>query len=146
MEPGPALPDAGVADILRHRPLQVLQRTYGHGQGDTCLRRLARTAAGCLHRAGDFVARYGGEEFAVLLPYSDKELAYKTAEHLGKALDDLAIPHKSSPVADHVTVSMGVATVQPRQGFTPAQLMERADQALYAAKNAGRHRIEAVEL
>ena len=119
--------------------------TYGHGQGDTCLRRLAQTAAGCLHRAGDFVARYGGEEFAVLLPYSDQEAAMKTAEHLGKALDDLAIPHKTSPVESYVTVSMGVVTALPRQGLTPSQLMEQADHALYAAKNGGRHRIEAVE-
>lgn len=118
--------------------------TYGHGQGDDCLRLLAQTVAGCLQRAGDFVARHGGEEFAVLLPYTGQEEALKVAQLLSGALDGLALTHQTSPVADHVTVSMGVATALPQEGLEATELVERADQALYTAKKSGRHRIEAV--
>ncbi|MFD2113727.1 diguanylate cyclase domain-containing protein [Thiorhodococcus fuscus] len=116
--------------------------TYGHGAGDDCLRRLATTLSGMLQRSGDFIARYGGEEFMVLLPYTDEEQVWHLAEELSRVVDALAIPHVASGVADWVTLSMGVVTAGTDIHPSPRDLVEAADRALYAAKHAGRHRIE----
>jgi len=116
--------------------------TYGHGAGDDCLRRLASTLSKRLYRSGDFIARYGGEEFMVLLPYTDEEQVWYLAEELNRAVDELAIPHSASRVADWVTLSMGVVTSVPDAHASPREIVEAADRALYAAKHAGRHRIE----
>ncbi|NEV64745.1 diguanylate cyclase domain-containing protein [Thiorhodococcus minor] len=115
--------------------------TLGHGAGDDCLRRLASGLSGALHRSGDFIARYGGEEFMVLLPYTSQEQAREIASYLLSVIDGLAIPHPSSPIAQHVTLSMGVVSVDPDANIQPAGIIEAADRALYAAKHGGRNRI-----
>lgn len=115
--------------------------TYGHGAGDDCLRRLASTLSGALQRSGDFIARYGGEEFMVLLPYTDKAQALEIAGSLSDIVDGLGIPHAASPVAEHVTLSMGVISADPSLTIKPRALVDAADCALYAAKNSGRHRV-----
>lgn len=116
--------------------------TYGHGAGDDCLRRLATAMSNALHRSGDFIARHGGEEFMILLPYTDSDEAQGIAHRLSAIIDALAIPHAASSVADHVTVSMGVVSVDPDAALKPGDIVAAADQALYAAKRAGRHRVE----
>ncbi len=116
--------------------------TYGHGRGDEALRKIAREIHGRLKRAGDFAARYGGEEFVVVLPYSDEDTAKTTACMLSESIDGLGIVHEASPLAPHLTVSIGLVTVQPCPGQSIEHVMQILDKALYAAKSEGRHGIK----
>jgi len=115
--------------------------TYGHQAGDACLQAVAKAAAGKMVRAVDLLARYGGEEFVVVLPHTSTEGAYRVALSICQAVSGLNIPHSASVVADHVTVSVGVASMLPDRHSTPAQVVAAADQALYAAKQQGRNRV-----
>lgn len=114
---------------------------YGHQGGDACLRRVARTLDGELKRAADVAARYGGEEFVIVLPDTDPQGAAMIAEKLRSAVEALQIEHTHSQTADHVTISLGVASTMPREGGIPAALIEMADEALYKAKETGRNRL-----
>jgi diguanylate cyclase (GGDEF)-like protein len=108
----------------------------GHLQGDELLRRVSAALAGAA-RGGDTVYRYGGEEFLVLLPEQTLETAALAGERLRAVVEDLALPH---PAGGPVTISVGVAG--PAEGGDPEALLARADEALYAAKAAGRNRVE----
>ena len=114
---------------------------YGHAKGDSCLVTIAQTIAQFAERSGEMVSRYGGEEFVVLLPDSDPDTAYKTAFRIQQAIASLAIPHQNSPVSDHITLSMGLVSIQPDETMEPVILLHRADDALYSAKEQGRNRI-----
>jgi diguanylate cyclase (GGDEF)-like protein len=115
---------------------------YGHHQGDLCLRRVAAALARVPTRAGDLIARLGGEEFAVILPGTGRDAALEMAERLREAVSALAIAHETSPVAPHVTISVGVATGdQVPTGRAGGGLLAAADDALYRAKKAGRNRV-----
>lgn len=114
---------------------------YGHLAGDNCLRQVAEALASSLKRPGDMVARYGGEEFACILPQTDAEGTFRIAETLRKAVADLNIPHAASTVADHVTLSLGLATCTPSPASTPETLVTTADRMLYLAKKEGRNRV-----
>lgn len=116
---------------------------YGHQRGDDTLRRVAQALRSGLQRAPDLAARYGGEEFALLLPGLGEEEAAGLAEQLRARVVALAIPHSCSTVADHVTLSAGVASAEPRRGEAPDLLVGAADGALYRAKQAGRDRVMA---
>jgi diguanylate cyclase (GGDEF)-like protein len=113
---------------------------YGHLEGDVCLKRVAETIKECVQRPGDLVARWGGEEFAILLADTDRNGAAFIAEKVRKAVEDLGIIHKDSPVAKVVTVSVGAAT-SDTAGINKEGLIMQADKALYQAKKAGRNRI-----
>ena len=90
---------------------------------------------------GDLVARYGGEEFAILLANTDHAGARALAEEVRSALIALALPHQGNP-AGIVTVSIGLHVVAaPDEHVAATRLVELADQALYAAKAAGRNRV-----
>ncbi len=114
---------------------------HGHQAGDDCLREVASTLASCAVRATDLVARYGGEEFVVLLPHTQAADARRVAEQIDKAMARLAYPHGASPVSPVVTLSMGVAASRPGVDFHAATLVRHADDALYRAKQLGRHGI-----
>lgn len=114
---------------------------YGHAAGDQCLASVANALATSLLRPADFVARYGGEEFVLVLPETDEAGAIDVARRVLAAIDALAIAHRGAPELGHVTVSLGVASQVASADASPEQLLERADQALYAAKHAGRHRV-----
>lgn len=140
---------------------------YGHVEGDACLQRVAGALAQLVARADDLVARFGGEEFAILLPDTDAQQACALAHRVCEAVRSLGLPHASSDTASCVTVSVGVACVYPvfsaagtlhgsgasgggsggrapegLQGAGLAQdLFERADAALYLAKQQGRNRV-----
>lgn len=119
--------------------------TYGHGQGDKCLREIAQKTKMTLRRAGDFIARYGGEEFAIILPNTTKSNAEETAQRLVNAVDELNLAHKSSPTDEHVTISIGISSVTPTQEMKALDLVAKADDALYEAKGAGRHCIRYID-
>jgi diguanylate cyclase (GGDEF)-like protein len=116
---------------------------YGHQAGDQALRTVAELIAAHARRTSDVVARYGGEEFAVLAPNIDADAALRVAREGCAELERRALPHAESPFG-HVTISLGVAVVVPGAGADAdagmAALIERADQALYRAKQSGRNR------
>lgn len=116
---------------------------YGHVAGDGCLQQVAAALKGGVRQGGDFVARYGGEEFAVVLPGADAAAARVVAESLRARVEALGIEHAGNPSGGVVTISLGVATVQPRADEPATGLVELADQQLYRAKAAGRNRVEA---
>ena len=114
---------------------------YGHVEGDACLRKVAELVRAGAKRPGDLAARYGGEEFVVLLPATDAAGAKSVADQLLIAIHRAALPHARG-AGRFVTASIGVAAIQPgERGITARSLVERADRALYAAKDAGRDRV-----
>ncbi len=117
--------------------------SYGHLAGDACLKKIAGKIYTTLKRPSDLAARYGGEEFACILPETDVDGALRVATALLEGIPSLKIPHEYSNIADHVTVSVGVATMSPINGVSPFAIMEEADAALYAAKAGGRNRVSA---
>ena len=117
---------------------------YGHQAGDDCLRAVSDVVKTFGRRPGDLAARYGGEEFAVLLAPAPDNTAPLQAEALRQAVQDLRLPHAGNKACGVVTVSVGVATVQPHnQPATPKMLIERADEMLYQAKRQGRNLVVA---
>lgn len=114
---------------------------YGHLAGDDCLRQVAWLLTDNLRRPADLAARYGGKEFAGLLPETDAKGALWVADQIREKVSGLNIPHASSPVADHVTVSIGVATLIPVVGQSAMDLIWRADVLLQAAKQSGRNQV-----
>jgi len=112
----------------------------GHPEGDECLRAIAQILRHCVRRADDLVARYGGEEFALLLPHTDDAEALALALSCIEAVETAALPHPDSPLAPHVTLSVGVACASSAGEPSPAALLAAADSAMYAAKRAGRRR------
>lgn len=122
---------------------KLFNDNYGHGLGDECLVQVAKAMRSILKRPADVLARYGGEEFVVLLPETPLEGALKVAEDLRAAVEQLKFPHKYSAIADHVTISVGVASNEASQDVTLDELLKYADGALYQAKAAGRNRVSA---
>ena len=114
--------------------------TYGHGQGDTCLKSVAETVAGTLSRAEDFVARYGGEEFTVVLPHADAAGAQMIADKIITNVQALKMLHEKNDAADCVTISIGITTGNVQHGQDYSDYLKRADEALYMSKHNGRNR------
>lgn len=115
--------------------------TYGHLQGDECLCKVAAAIKKHLDQTGSLASRWGGEEFTCLLTNAEKSLAQSTAKDLNLIVQSLQIPHKASKVAETVTISLGTATMIPRQGQDPQTLLIEADKALYVAKQNGRNQV-----
>ena len=111
--------------------------THGHEAGDLVLKAIAMTLSHQCRR-GDFACRYGGEEFVVVLPNISLETACERAEDLRKSLTLLRVPYEYHSLS--VTISMGIASF-PENGQTREVLLRAADQAMYAAKEAGRDHI-----
>lgn len=115
--------------------------SYGHGAGDECLIQVAEAMSNVVVRSTDLLARYGGEEFSCILPNTPNDRAAEIAEKLRQAVADENIPHEHSTAANHVTISVGVATIVPRPGDDLADVFEHADANLYQAKEQGRNRV-----
>jgi diguanylate cyclase (GGDEF)-like protein len=137
--------------VRSHQPLSVLlvdvdyfkefNDSYGHPEGDACLQRVAGALAFVLNRPGDLLARYGGDEFAVVLPETPPEGAMMVAQRLVAAVTELSIPHGAHPAGERVSLSVGVATMNPAEERGPELLLRQADRALYRAKEGGRARV-----
>jgi diguanylate cyclase (GGDEF)-like protein len=91
------------------------------------------------------LARYGGEEFAVILYSVESNRACDIADLIRGAVGELAIKHGGAPIAGLVTISVGVAAVEPTTDRTPRGALQLADQALYEAKVGGRNRVELMD-
>jgi diguanylate cyclase (GGDEF)-like protein len=112
---------------------------YGHQQGDRCLREVAAAVGGAARRRPlDVVARYGGEEIIAVLIDSGRAEAAGVAEGVRRAVAELGIAHSASSTRAHVTVSIGVTTVEPGGDYCHERSVRRADVALYATKAHGR--------
>jgi two-component system chemotaxis family response regulator WspR len=117
--------------------------SYGHLAGDEVLKRLAELMQAHTRRSTDLAARYGGEEFAMLLPHTPADGALQRAQSLCQSMAALRLPHRASAVADHVTLSIGVASRIPQREEAPVVLIGGADSALYKAKHGGKNRVVA---
>lgn len=120
--------------------------TYGHLEGDRALQAVGKALKRVVKRPTDLAARYGGEEFVLLLPNTDEEGAMAVAGEVREAIDVLNIPHKASKAAKHLSVSIGLSSIVPSIGQNLNTLIDQADEGVYAAKKAGRHRIRAWHL
>jgi diguanylate cyclase (GGDEF)-like protein len=114
---------------------------YGHLEGDSCLRSIARIASEVSRRPSDTVARLGGEEFAMILPGTTAAGALEIAERLRKGVLTLEVTHSGNSHGV-VTVSVGCATMIPGEHSSATEMVAAADSALYAAKGAGRNCVQ----
>lgn len=128
-------PAAALLFDLDH--FKSINDTFGHAAGDQILIRCAETVAKCLG-AGDLFCRYGGEEFAVLLPGLPADKAVRVAERILASIRAVAVQTERGLIRP--TASIGLACALPGE-VDIAALLDRADQALYEAKQAGRNRI-----
>lgn len=120
---------------------KIYNDKLGHIQGDHCLQQVAKTMRRYFRRAGDLIARYGGEEFCVVAACDDEQIE-QLAEILRKSVEDMQLSHPGSKVSDFVTISLGTATMVPSESTSFEELLNRADQALYLAKEKGRNRVK----
>jgi diguanylate cyclase len=118
---------------------------YGHQLGDECLSSVARAVKKTLLHRHDLLARYGGEEFAVILPHTPIEGAKIVAQKIIAEIDRLQIPHATSPIADRVTISVGISCIVPQLDISAKTPIAVADKALYRAKQEGRDRFSVYE-
>jgi diguanylate cyclase (GGDEF)-like protein len=134
-----------------HRPIAILlidvdhfkeyNDCYGHQSGDVALQEVAKAVQAQIHRPFDVLSRYGGEEFAALLYDIDGAHARDIAERMRLAVSALAIEHRGSRTARVVTISIGIAAIQPSAHRGPLGALQLADEALYAAKVRGRNNV-----
>ena len=117
---------------------KAINDRLGHACGDHCLREIAKTIGAQLGE-DDIFGRYGGEEFLVILPGRQTEMARAIAEQIRLAIEHCDVRYQEQPL--RLTVSIGVAT-QLANEAQPQPAVERADKALYAAKGAGRNRVQ----
>ncbi|MFC1808051.1 diguanylate cyclase [Candidatus Omnitrophota bacterium] len=114
--------------------------TLGHQKGDVALREVASTLRKKM-RGEDVVCRYGGEEFAIIMPYIDKNAAYKIIERLRIAIETTFKRIKKNLILPPLTISSGIASF-PMDAKDSEDLIKRADEALYKAKSLGKNRTE----
>ncbi|MDJ0917049.1 MAG: diguanylate cyclase [Woeseiaceae bacterium] len=112
---------------------------YGHGPGDRCIQAVADALDRTANRPFDMVARYGGEEFAIVLYNPSDQFVRDYANNLVIRIEALGIEHRASDISEHVTVSVGAATLRPDELRQAEGLMRSADDALYEAKAQGRN-------
>lgn len=115
--------------------LKSINDSYGHLVGDEALKKISQVIRSCIRKV-DLPFRYGGDELAVLLPQTDGEAAYQIAERIRSKANKLSFREKF-----HLTVSIGVATY-PQDANSPQDLLNKADSALYRAKQRGRNCVE----
>ncbi|MBD3669913.1 MAG: diguanylate cyclase [Gammaproteobacteria bacterium] len=116
--------------------------TYGHVEGDACLREIASVLSDNLNRATDVVSRYGGEEFAIILPGMHGGEAMEMGKRLVDAIRSKRLAHIHSPIENIITISIGAVSFEADQLSTAEALVQAADKALYHAKESGRNNIK----
>ena len=119
---------------------------YGHLEGDKVLYKVAQAIRSTVNRGTDLVARWGGEEFVVLLPLTNGKGACLVAQRLVAKIAELAIEHVCTPLASkQLTVSVGIASIQPSNANHYEKLVRLADHSLYVAKRQGRNLVGPLE-
>ena len=119
--------------------------TYGHQQGDICLKSVAQliNSSNITNRPGDLVARYGGEEFIVLLVDASQVYTNTIANKIQSSIVDLKLHHSSTEVFNlsYISVSVGYAIEDTPRNSSPGELIKKADEAMYKAKEKGRNQV-----
>lgn len=118
---------------------------YGHTEGDNCIVSISNELRKSLIK-DYFAARYGGDEFVIILPNTELEEAIDFAENFRRNIEKLALIHKYSKAASFVTVTLGVSSVIPNEGLGYIDLIKKADEALYQAKEKGRNNVVGFKL
>ncbi|MCP4579130.1 MAG: diguanylate cyclase [Deltaproteobacteria bacterium] len=116
--------------------------TYGHQAGDLILKDFAASIRKDLRKDVDWIARYGGEEFLLVLPETDYERAMSSADRLRRIVSESVSSYNGIEI--HITASFGVVGFVPsanNHNISYEEIIDRADKALYRAKNAGRNRV-----
>lgn len=111
---------------------------------DECLIQIAMTLSKRIKRDNDLVARYGGEEFVVLLPETSYQDCEKIANYIVNSFSRELIVHPASPVASHVTVSIGFGTHIGFNNQNSQEFFKKVDAALYQAKQGGRNQAKSI--
>ncbi len=119
---------------------------YGHSAGDDCLKQVAKCLYDLVNRPADLLARYGGEEFVCILPKTDMTGTMQIAEMMRTKIEDLNLLHEHSIISDHITISLGTATVLPSDRIEADILVKGADKCLYQAKEGGRNQVKGIDL
>ena len=119
--------------------------TYGHIAGDDILKTVANILSVSV-RKSDIIIRYGGEEFLIMLNDLSFDIAKRICKRIQAVLEDRCIPHNTSAVSDHITLSMGLCYQKSSDNATLRQMIEAADECLYQSKENGRNRYTAKEL
>jgi diguanylate cyclase (GGDEF)-like protein len=122
-------------DLFSH-----FNENYGFIVGDDCIGQIAAIIDKAIKRPGDLASRYNGDRFSLILPNTNSKGAFFIAEQIREKVAGLAICHAYSDVADHITISAGVATVNPGPNGCLNELTVQAEEALYLAKITGRNR------
>lgn len=120
--------------------------TYGHLEGDQCLKTVARSLNENVRRKSDFIARFGGDEFVIVLPYITEEGVRQLLEKIHDNVNGLKMKHETSDIAPHVTLSMGAAFGIPGPREKYEHMIEIADKALYQVKKKHRNGFECLPL
>ena len=115
--------------------------TYGHLQGDECIKKIAAVLKNTVKSKNDIAARYGGEEFIVVLQDTDKDSVIRVSKEIMRGIKALNMEHIQS-IYEVVTVSIGIVYEVPHKNQNSAEFIAKADEALYYAKNNGRNRVE----
>jgi len=113
--------------------------TFGHLNGDICLKNVADIIKSKLKRNSDIAFRYGGEEFLILLPNSNDEISYHISEEIRKSIEEISQQHDELKLSSLLTISAGVYTMNTNENCSMKELLMRADNALYYSKNSGRN-------
>ena len=113
--------------------------TYGHEQGDACIKAVAKVLTDRITRKNDFVIRYGGDEFIVVLPNTDEIGARQIAQNLLENMRKLNLPHAKNVAVPYVSVSIGITTCKVSYTHSWEDYLKRADDALYMSKQNGRN-------
>ncbi|MPM32656.1 Phytochrome-like protein cph2 [bioreactor metagenome] len=121
---------------------KIFNDTYGHVQGDECLKIIAKTLKSTVNRSTDLTARLGGEEFSVLLPDTDEDGGKSIATKILESISALKIPNENSKAMPYVTVSIGICSLVPTVNCEAEDFIHAADMALYSAKESGRNRFQ----
>lgn len=141
--------------MLNNTPLSIIMLdidyfklyndNYGHLGGDECLKKVANAIMKIVDGTEFIAARYGGEEFAVIMPNSDINKTFDMANKIKNEVANLKIPHKASLISSFVTLSLGIASMVPKENVNMDKLIMLSDKALYKAKNEGRNQIKVCE-
>ena len=118
---------------------KIYNDSQGHLNGDEALKLIAKTLLENI-RKSDTLARYGGDEFVMILPELDKQQSKSLAEKLCTVIGKTKVPRKISSRKMNLTVSLGISTF-PEDGRTEEELLKKADEALYQAKDLGRNAV-----
>ena len=114
---------------------------YGHAAGDKTLKQIAQCLLHNLHSNSDFVARYGGEEFVIVLNNTNQHQGICVGNNLLEAIRNLNITHVLSDISDVITISIGLHTFEKSAYSKYESLFNKADKALYVAKEQGRNQL-----